>query len=100
MATPKTRIKKPQSSLVKPLGVFFRRFHLLLFFVLIVGCLSAVIILINKTLTESSDDTYTSSINAGNIDEATLDRIQSLHTSDKPSPAPNLPQGRINPFAE
>jgi len=96
----KTTIKKSQNSLLKPFGTFFRRFHLLLFFILIVGCLSAAVLLINQTLTESTDETYTSSINAGTIDQATLERIQSLHTSSQPSPAPALPAGRVNPFAE
>ncbi len=92
--------KKQQGALVKSFGSFLRRFHLLLFFVLIVGCLSAAVILINNTLTENSDQTYTSTINAGTIDQATLQRVQSLHPSGQPSTAPTLPPGRINPFAE
>lgn len=92
--------KKSQVTFLKPLGVFFRRFHLLIFFVLIVGCLSVAVIMINQTLTVSSPDTYTSSIGAGSIDQATLERLQSLHPSSQPSPAPTLPSGRVNPFAE
>lgn len=94
------RIKKPQSSLVRPLSAFIRQFHLLIFFVVIVACLSVAVVLINRTLTESTDETYTSSINAGSIDQATLKRIQSHHTSSKPSPTPALPSGRANPFSE
>lgn len=94
------RIKKPQSSLVRPIAAFIRQFHLLIFFVVIVGCLSVAVVLINQTLTESSDDGYTSSINAGSIDQSTLQRIKSLHTSKNPSPAPALPSGRVNPFSE
>lgn len=100
MVTKKATIKKPQNSLLKPFVAFLRRFHLILFFILIVACLAAAIILINQTLTEGPDGDYTSSINAGTIDQATLERIQSLHTSGQPSAAPALPQGRINPFAE
>jgi len=95
-----TTTKKPQSNLLRPVGAFFRRFHFIIFFVFIVGCLAASVILINKTLTESSSQDYTSTINAGSIDQATLERIQSLHPSSQPGPAPELPSGRINPFAE
>ncbi|MGV9001464.1 MAG: hypothetical protein ACOH18_00700 [Candidatus Saccharimonadaceae bacterium] len=100
MATTKILVKKPRNSLSRLLIAFLQRFHLLLFFIFIVGCLSAAIILINKTLTESTDQTYRSSINAGTIDQATLERIQSLHPSSQPSATPALPVGRINPFAE
>ncbi len=92
--------KKSQNTFLKPLGAFFRRFHMLIFFVLMVGCLSVAVILLNETLTQPTPEDYTSSINAGSIDQATLERIQSLHTSDQPSPAPALPAGRVNPFAE
>lgn len=95
-----TKTSKSQSSFLKPVGALFRRFHLLIFFVLIVGCLSVAIILINQTLTKAPSESYTSSINAGSIDQATLERIQSLHPSSQPSAAPTLPPGRSNPFSE
>lgn len=95
-----TQTHKSQATFLKPFGVFVRRFHLLIFFVIIVGCLAVAIALINQTLIEPATDTYTSNINAGSIDQATLERIQSLHTSNQPSSAPTLPSGRINPFAE
>ncbi len=97
MATP----KKPQSSISKSFGSFVARFHFTLFFVFIIACLSGAVIMINKILTESSaDDAYTSSINAGSIDQATLVRVQALHGSSKNIAAPTLPAGRVNPFAE
>lgn len=95
-----TPIKKPQSAFLKPIKAFFRRFHLLIFFVFVVGCMAAAVILINKTLADSSSQDYNSSINAGSIDQATLERVQSLHPSSEPAPAPTMPPGRVNPFAE
>ncbi|OJU87392.1 hypothetical protein BGO17_00065 [Candidatus Saccharibacteria bacterium 49-20] len=95
-----TQAKKPQSSLLKPLGNFFRRFHLIIFFVLVVGCMAAAVLLINRTLAESSSQDYNSTINAGSIDQATLERVQSLHPSSEPAATPALPAGRVNPFAE
>ncbi len=95
----KTVIKKSQGTFTKLIASFLRRFHLLLFFILVVGCLSAGIILINRTLIDSSSQQYTPTINAGSIDQVTLERIQSLHTSNAPANTP-LPSGRINPFSE
>jgi hypothetical protein len=95
-----TQIKKPQNSLIRPFVAFLRRFHLLLFFVFVVACLSAAVVLINKTLTETPEAPYSSPITAGSIDQATLERLDSLHPSSEPSPPPALPPGRINPFAE
>jgi len=95
-----TTQKKSQNAFVKASGVFFRRFHMIIFFVLLVGCLSVAVVLLNQTLSETASEDYSSSINAGSIDQATLERIQSLHTSDQPSPAPVMPAGRVNPFAE
>lgn len=93
--------KKSSSHIAKFFGKAFKRFHLTIFFVFIVACLAGAVVSINTILTESSDTSdYTSSINAGTIDEATLNRIQSLHTSDQQVPTPELPNGRINPFTE
>ena len=73
----------------------------MLFFLFIVGCLATAVILINRILTESSNTTgYTSGISAGSIDQATLNRIQSLHTSKPQVETPDVPTGRINPFSE
>lgn len=95
-----TTIKKNQVNFLKPIGDLFRRFHLLLFFILIVGCLSAAIVLINNTLTDTTDASgYTSSIHAGSIDEAALQQIQSLHKSSQPQTV-QPPAGRTNPFGE
>lgn len=100
MVTKAAGKKTSQNSFLKPIGAFFRRFHLLVFFVVIVGCLAAAVLLVNNTLTAKPEEPYTSTINAGSIDQATLERIQSLHTSNKPSPAPTMPSGRVNPFGE
>lgn len=95
----KARIKKNQGSLSKLLLSFLKRFQLLIFFILVVSFLAAAVILISKTLTDSSSQQYTSTIEAGTIDRTTLERIQSLHTSGQPSNT-QLPEGRVNPFAE
>lgn len=95
-------MEKHSSGLItKTFGTLFKRFHLTIFFVFIVACLAGAVVMINKILTESSDTSnYTSSINAGTIDESTLNRIQSLHTSDQAVELPALPSGRVNPLTE
>lgn len=93
-------IKKSQNSLLRPLGWFFRRFHLLLFFIFIVVCLGVAVIMINDTLTNSSNQEFTSNITAGSIDQTTLDKIQLLHSSGQPGQPVALPEGRVNPFSE
>jgi len=89
------------TSFLKPIGTLFRKFHLTLFIVFITAGLSYAVITFNNLLIESStDSTYVSPIGAGSIDQATLDRIKALHTSDEPIPASTQPAGRINPFSE
>ena len=90
------------ASIFKPVRILFKRFHLTLFIVFIVAALTGAVLLLNTMLTHLSDvdEGYTSSIEAGTIDQATLNRIKELHTSDEVVPANVLPTGRINPFGE
>jgi hypothetical protein len=94
--------KKTNSiDILKPIKRLSKRFHLILFFVFIVACLSAAVLLINNTLKESeTDPNYTSSINAGYIDQATLNRLNDLHTSTQAPPQTPLQPGRSNPVNE
>lgn len=92
--------KHSTSLIAKRVGNFLKQFHLLIFFIFTVGCLAVAVVLVNQILTESpSDESYTSTIGTGTIDKNTLNHIQSLHTSTT-APTPEVPQGRINPFAE
>ncbi len=87
-------------SITRPLKRFFRRYHLILFFLVVSAGFAGGILYINQILTETAvDDTYVSPISAGSIDEATLQRLGSLHTSDQ-IPVPAFPEGRLNPFGE
>jgi len=94
-------IKSNSIDVLKPLKKLSKRFHLTLFFVLIVGGLSGAVLVINNTLKDNTTDPgYTSSINAGSIDQVTLDRLNTLHTSTQGTTAHTLPAGRINPVGE
>lgn len=87
-------------SLTKPLKRFIRRFHLLLFFLIVAAGFGGAILYLNSTIVEAGvDELYVSPINAGAIDQATLQRLKSLHSSDS-TPAATFPEGRLNPFGE
>lgn len=89
------------TSLLKPVIPIFRKYHLTIFIVFVVAGLSFAVFTFTSLLGETSiDTTYTSPINAGTIDQTTLDRIKALHTSDEATPAMVTPPGRINPFSE
>jgi len=94
--------QKPNSfDILKPLKKISKRFNLILFLVFAVGCSAGAILLINNTLKQSSDDTViTPTINSGTIDQTTLDRLNSLHTSTQAPAAPAFPTGRVNPVNE
>jgi hypothetical protein len=87
--------------LLKPLKKISKRFNLILFFVFVVGCSAGAILLINNTLKESTDSTVTTpTINSESIDQSTLDRLNSLHTSTQAPAAQPFPTGRVNPVGE
>ncbi len=89
------------TSFFKKFGHAIARFHLTLFIVFIVGGLSTAVLFLNSILTDTAgNDSYTSPINPGSIDHATLERINQLHTSDGALTPSTLPTGRINPFSE
>lgn len=80
---------------------FFGRFHTTLFILLVLGGLVYATLMLAGLLNDASIGAdYESPITAGTIDQATLDRINSLHTSDGTLPDPQTPSGRSNPFVE
>jgi hypothetical protein len=95
-------MKKMHSvSIFALIGRLLAEFHMTLFIVFIVAGLSVAVLFLNNMLSDTSaSDGYTSPIDAGSIDQATLDRIKELHTSDEGQSPSNLPSGRINPFGE
>ncbi len=93
--------KNISSAILKPLVSILRRFHLTIFFVLVIAGLAGAVLLINSTLNDTASSTdYSSPINAGSIDRTTLERVKSLHTSAETPEQLTLPSSRINPFNE
>lgn len=92
--------KHTSNIFAKTFKTLFKRFHLMIFFIFIVAGLSVAVIMINDILSGKIDDGYKSPIKAGTIDQTTLNRLETLHTSTAGTPTPELPNGRINPLAE
>ena len=89
------------ASLFNPVIHTFMRYHITIFIVFVVSGLGYTVFTFSNLLGASStDSSYTSKIGAGSIDQATLQRIKALHTSDEASPATVAPSGRTNPFSE
>jgi hypothetical protein len=94
-------MKSISISPLKPITFIISRYQVTLFFLFIMAGLIAAVLLLNSIITDSTlGENYTSPISAGSIDQATLDRLQSLHTSNEKFPAESHPQGRLNPFSE
>lgn len=92
---------KTPSMQFKPIVRLFKRYHLTMFIVFVAAGLVFAVYTFTELLNETSTDaSYTSPIGTGSIDQATLERIKELHTSDEPTPAHTPPAGRINPFSE
>lgn len=92
---------KNSVSIFKPIAFILGRYQVTLFFLFVMAGLIAAVLLLNSIITDSAlGGDYTSPIRAGSIDQATLDRIQSLHTSSETAAPESRPSGRINPFAE
>lgn len=85
----------------RKIGTLLARFHMTFFVVLVVGGLSYAVISINSLLSDPTiGSDYQSPINAGSIDQTTLNRINSLHKSNDPLPSPLPNTSRTNPFTE
>jgi hypothetical protein len=82
------------TTLFHPLISFLRRFHTLMFFLLVSGGLAAAILVLISIVSVSSLTASTSdqTIN-GTFDQTTIDRIQR-------QASPAQPSGRLSPFVE
>lgn len=103
--------KHSQSLAMKKLGQFFKRFHLIIFFVFVVACLVSIVILVNQILTEKvvgdgqtiPGGTSATPVTPGAPSEITqnpiIQRSQAFQTADAAT-VPDLPTGRVDPFTE
>lgn len=88
------------SGIVKQLGNFLRRYHLVLFVVLVIGSMSVVVLLINQSLESSIDTSSIAPQRTPTLDQKTIDRVKLLQPSAAQQPL-DLPKNqRTNPFVE
>ena len=74
---------------------------LTLFIIVIVGGLSAAVLILTSTIERTSRTDGTSSADDINsFDQTTIDRVNQLSSSDSTKNEYAPPAGRINPFAE
>lgn len=74
---------------------FMHRYHVVIFTIIIIGGLSvATYLMYQVTAPPSATGTNTST----GFDQATIDRIKNLHSSDDTQAPLDLPSGRTNPF--
>lgn len=83
--------------------IFFQllhRYHIILFVVIVVGGLAVIVFYLNTILIQSGQsDGYTSSSNNATFDQATIDRIEQLRTTNENQSQLDF-SGRSNPFIE
>lgn len=80
---------------------FFKRYHLVIFVVIVVILLSIAILLLSKVASKASGDGATptgSSIST--FDQETMDKIKKLKTSNDPIEPLDFSKGRVDPFNE
>lgn len=88
------------TTMLKPLGVLFKRHLVLIFIVLTLLALIYAVVTVNTILQQGSTtaDTATNKYDT-RFDQATIDKINQLSNRDQ-TPSVSLPSGRINPFSE
>jgi hypothetical protein len=80
---------------------FIGRTHLTIFIILVVAGLAAAVLTMTTILNESSS--VSSPGTSGDVstgDQATINRLNQLHTSAEGTPELSQPGGRANPFGE
>ncbi len=88
-------------NIIHPITASLHRFHMLIFFVTLVGGLSAAILMLNSVVLRSGKSADSSLNNAkSSFDQATINRIKKLKTSSEPGTPLDFSQGRISPFSE
>lgn len=87
------------ASLTRSINNFLRRFHVMLFTIIVLGGLAAAIFSLYRIIDTSSqpDDSIAPST-LRNFDEPTIEAIDQLRTTDDNQFS--LPPGRNNPFVE
>ncbi len=92
--------KLSSTSIVLSLSRFFHRYHIIIFVILVLGSLSAAVLMLNDVVALSDKrDGYTSTVKNSSFDTETMDRLKSLKDPGEPT-VPLVITGRSNPLSE
>lgn len=79
---------------------FLRRYHLILFVIIVTGGLIAIVLVLNDIVSGSTQQVTPVGTPSSSFDKATIDRIDKLRTGDEATTPLDLSNGRTNPFVE
>lgn len=86
---------------LRPLRLFFAKHHAVLFLSCIFLLLALAVYLLYAAIIEANNTVTTNNIETvGKFDQATIDKIKTLHASGDPSDQLTFPSPRSNPFSE
>jgi hypothetical protein len=90
------------TSIKATLAHFFRRYHLLIFTLSVLGGLIVCMLLINSIIVKSGDTSdHTPAAPSTGFDKETMERLKVLRTANDTQPDDlDLSKGRTNPFVE
>lgn len=80
---------------------FTRRFHVVIFVVIVLGGVAASVFILNSIVVRSTDASeFSSETSSVSFDKETIKRIEDLKTRDQGGATLDLSKGRTNPFVE
>ncbi len=85
------------SDLQNTIARFFQRYHYVVFFVFIVGGLSAAILILSSTVLSDQSDGYQGQTSSTSFDQSTITKIEQLPTPGQETQRLEF-SGRSNPF--
>lgn len=95
-------IKLSFITMKKTFITFLHRFHVMIFVFIVLGGTIVIVLLLNGVIIRSgeSDGYVAPNANNATFDQATINKIENLKTSDQGSGDLDLSNGRTNPFVE
>lgn len=85
----------------KSISNFFVKYSLTIFIILVTAGLSSAVLVLTSTIERTSrSGSIKANEDINSFDQATIDRVNQLSSSDATKNEYEVPSGRINPFAE
>lgn len=88
------------SALQASLSKFFKRYHVIIYVVIVAGSLAGVVLTFYTIVNSSEQGSDLSSGNSAQFDSSTIKRIDQLKDRNQNQGSLDLSNGRTNPFVE